>query len=287
MSELVHIDGVPRPKPSPAEVSRIALNLTLVCTLGAFVLGGVYLGTERVAAAARLTTERRALDELLGLAPGAPLLVVEQSLDAAHDEVVYQAGAWGAAGSARREQAYGLDGTPRPPVVSGASPRTLTPLGRLFVAGSPAAPTGFVLEGSARGYKNRIRFFVALDATFALRAVRVLEHEEDPGLGAEVATAAFLAQYTGRDSAGVARLEVTRDPLPEDWRAALAERAHVAPDAWRTQHAALIAREATQPVHAVTGATISSRAITDGVRVTVEHFRRRWALVRPWLEGTS
>ena len=56
---------------------------------------------------------------------------------------------------------------------------------------------------------------------------------------------------------------------------------------WRTQQSALIARENQHPIYAVTGATISSRAVTDGVRVTVEHFRRRWALIGPELGGAS
>ncbi len=285
MSELVHIDGVPRPRPSPAEVARIAFNLTVVCLLGGVVLGGVYLGTERIAAAGRLAGERRALGELLSLQDGEPLLVVEQSLDAAHDAVVYRASTWGDEHAPAREQSFALDGTAR--AATPGEARTLTPLGRMFVAGTPAAPRGFVLEGESRGYKNRIRFFVALDAQFTVCGVRVLEHEEDPGLGAEVATRAFLGQYLGRDSASVAKLDVTRDPLPEDWRTALAALATTEPGPWRQAHAELVARESAQPVHAVTGATISSRALTTGVKRTIEHFRRRWALVRPWLEGTS
>jgi electron transport complex protein RnfG len=285
MNELVHIEGVPRPKPAPAEVAKIALNLTLVCLLGGIMLGGVYLGTERIAAAGRLATERRALSEMLSLKDGDPLLVVEQSLDAAHDAVVYRASAWGGEQGAVREQVFSLAGVPQKS--DPGLTRTLKPLGRLFVAGSPAAPSGFVLEGESRGYKNRIRFFVALDASFTLCGVRVLEHEEDPGLGAEVATRWFTGQYLGRDGKRIETLDVTRDPLPEDWRVALATLSTTAPDAWRKQNAALIAREAGQPVHAVTGATISSRALTNGVKQTVEHFRRRWALVRPWLEASS
>lgn len=287
MSDLVHIDGVPRPRPSAAQVLRIALNLTAVCLLGGVVLGGVYMGTARIAAAGRLAGERRALGELLSLKDGDPLLVVEQSLDAEHDVVVYSASVWGDQKAVPRTREYSLDGVAREPVAGTAGARTLTPLGRMFVAGSPAAPRGFVLEGESRGYKNRIRFFVALDATFTICGVRVLEHEEDPGLGAEVATRAFLGQYLGRDSKRVAALDVTRDPLPEDWRVALAGLTTTTPEAWRKQNAVLIVRETALPVHAVTGATISSRALTNGVRLAVEHFQRRWALVQPWLEGAS
>lgn len=285
MSELVHIDGVPRQAPSPAEVMRIAINLTVVCLLGGLVLGGVYLGTERIAAAGRLAGERRALGELLNLRSGEPLLVVVQALDAAHDAVVYRAFTWGDKHALAREQVFSLGGEPLPSTPGMA--RTLTPLGRMFVAGTPATPRGFVLEGESRGYKNRIRFFVALDAAFTVCGVRVLEHEEDPGLGAEIATRAFLGQYLGRDSASIAKLDVTRDPLPEDWRVALASLSASTPDAWRASNATLIQRETAQPVHAVTGATISSRALTTGVTRTIEHFRRRWALVRPWLESGS
>ena len=75
--------------------------------------------------------------------------------------------------------------------------------------------------------------------------------------------------------------------MPEDWRAALGGLATEPATAWRAKHADLIAREAGQPIYAVTGATISSRALTRGVRSTVEHFRRRWALLAPQLGGQS
>lgn len=117
--------------------------------------------------------------------------------------------------------------------------------------------------------------------------MRVLEHEEDPGLGAEVATPAFQGQFLGRAAAGLAALAVTRDPMPEDWRAALATLARTPVERWREYHAALLAREQARPIYAVTGATISSRALTDGVRETVDHFQRRWALLGPYLGGGS
>ncbi len=143
----------------------------------------------------------------------------------------------------------------------------LVPLGRMFVAKRAGIPAGFVVEGESRGFKKRIRLFVALRPDFSIADMRVIEHEEDPGLGAEVATPWFRGQFTGRTAAEVAKLDVTKDPMPEDWRAAL------------------LARERAKPIYAVTGATISSRAVTDGVRATVDHFRRRWALLEPHLGG--
>jgi electron transport complex protein RnfG len=185
---------------------------------------------------------------------------------------------------------YALDGTllASGPAPAGLEePRSLERLGRIFAATRDGRPAGFVVEGQSRGYKNVIRFFVALDSSFSIAGVRVVEHEEDPGLGAESATRWFQGQYVGRGPEAARALDVTRDPMPEDWRGALErlERQRVAQ--WRVEHAALIARESSKPIYAVTGATISSRALTDGVRATVDHFRRRWTLIAPQLGDAS
>jgi electron transport complex protein RnfG len=115
--------------------------------------------------------------------------------------------------------------------------------------------------------------------------VRVVEHEEDPGLGAEVATPLFESQFLGRTADEVAGLTVSRDPMPEDWHAALLRLERTPVPEWRLRERALLERERGRPIYAVTGATISSRALTDGVRATVDHFRRRWALLAPQFEG--
>lgn len=286
MSELVHIDGAPRPKSDPREVVRIAVNLVAVCAVSGVVLGGAFLGTERVARAARLDGERRAISGMLALPAGARVLELSQYLVPARGEVVYVAGEYGNESAQPRRIVFSLAGE-RLPGAPAAPVKELTPLGRTFVASVNGSLTGFVVEGESRGYKKRIRFFVALDSAFVVRGVRVVEHEEDPGLGAEVATPWFQAQYVGRDADQVAALDVTKDPMPEDWRAALDALAGEGTDAWRTKHAPLLEREHARPVYAVTGATISSRALTRGVRTAVDHFRRRWALVAPHLGEPS
>jgi electron transport complex protein RnfG len=154
----------------------------------------------------------------------------------------------------------------------------------MFVARRAGRLVGFVVESTTRGYKNRIRFMVGIAPDFTIAGVRVLEHEEDPGLGAEVATPEFQGQFIGRSEAG---LDVTRDPMPEDWRVALAELRRMPPAAWRERHADRIGRERLRPVYAVTGATISSRALTEGVREALDHFRQRWTLIEPHLGGAS
>ena len=276
------------------EVIRITASMTVACAAGAAILGAVYVATDRYQRAAQLADERGTIVELLGLGPGAEVTEVRQSLDPgvagqpATRAVIYEARPLGDHGAPRRF-AFSLDGVPVP--VAGAAgaraQRAPEPLGHLFVARQGGREAGFVVEGMAQGYKNPIRFLVALTPAFEIAGVRVVEHQEDPGLGAEVARRGFEDQFVGRTADDVARLDVTRDPMPEDWHAALLQLERTPPPAWRAAHAALLERERGRPIYAVTGATISSRALTGGVRATIDHFRRRWALIQPQLEGGS
>jgi electron transport complex protein RnfG len=268
---------------TPREIGRMVASLTAACAIGAAVLGGVYVVTDRYQAAAGLRTEREAITQLLALDSGATIEEIEQFISPARSQVVYAAHAFGGGGAGER-LTFSLDGRLVGREAAGEhSPENvderLVPLGKLYVARAGGAPAGFVVEGVSRGYKNRIRYLVALTPAFEIAGVRVVEHEEDPGLGAEVATRAFQGQFVGRAAAALGTLDVTRDPMPEDWRAALAQLTRTSAAEWRAAHADLVAREGARPIYAVTGATISSRALTDGVRTTVERFRRRWELL--------
>lgn len=274
------------------ELVRITLSLTVVCAVGAAVLGGIYVGTERYRLAAARTTERAALVDLLGLGPADRVLAIRQEFAPAERQVHYHATPL--EGGETTHLVFTLDGAlaareVMPAAVEGApaeaGPEGRVPLGRLFVGLRDDRPFAFTLEGEAPGYKTRIRFLIALDDSFVVRGLRVIEHAEDPGLGAEIATAWFGGQYLGRDAATFEAIDVTRDPMPEDWSDALAQLERTPREAWTQAHGDLVAREGTRPIYAVTGATISSRALTDGARATVSHFRRRWALLAPHLGG--
>lgn len=269
------------------EILRIAWSMTIACIAGSAVLGVVFVATERYAEAARAQGERRAITELLGLDSTATVTEIRQYLSLEPRAVVYRAG--GEDGGV--ELRFSLDGDlierRALATAAGADADGLEPLGRIFVAEMQGAPAGFVIEGESRGYKNVIRFFVGLERDFDVAGVRVVEHEEDPGLGAEVATSWFQGQYVGRPAEALEDLEVTKDPMPEDWRAALDQRARMSGAEWESAWGPLAARMREGPIHAVSGATISSEALTRGVRTTVDHFRRRWALIAPHLGGAS
>ena len=267
------------------EVGRMVASLTAACALGAAVLGGIYVATDRYQKAASLRTERQAITQLLSLDAGAAIEEIEMSLDAERSQVVYAAHAFGEGDEAGERLTFSLDGQlvaregPGVHEAGGGARKGMVPLGKVYVARIGGALAGFVGEGTTRGYKNKIRYLVALTPAFEIAGVRVVEHEEDPGLGAEVATRAFEGQFIARSADAAAALGVTRDPMPEDWRSALAQLTRTPVGEWRAAHTDLIAREGARPIYAVTGATISSRALTDGVRTTVERFRRRWELL--------
>ena len=264
---------------SRGETFRITLSMAVACALGAGVLGVLYMATDRYQRAAAIAQERRAIAELLGLDARALVTEIREFLAPDRREVIYRVGESGSG----RDLVFTLEGVPTTDSASVAREK-LQPLERMFVARRAGRLVGFVVESTTRGYKNHIRFMVGIAPDFTIAGVRVLEHEEDPGLGAEVATPEFQGQFIGRSESG---LDVTRDPMPEDWRTALAELRRMPPAAWSQRHADRIGRERMRPVYAVTGATISSRALTEGVREALEHFRRRWALIAPHLGGAS
>lgn len=271
------------------EVLRITMSMTVVCIAGALILGGVFVATDRYQTAAREAGERSAIVDLLGLGDDARVSTVEQFLAREQRSVVYRQRK--PEGADALQLVFALDGTllVRETIDADAAEASdgLEALGRLFVASEHGEPAGFVIEGEARGYKNTIRFFVGLNASFEITGVKVIEHEEDPGLGAEIATGWFQGQYVGRAAADLPRLDVTRDPMPEDWRAALHQRDRMPPATWAQQYESLAKREREEPIYAVTGATISSRALTDGVRSAVGHFRKRWDLIAPHMEDPA
>ncbi|MGQ9778964.1 MAG: RnfABCDGE type electron transport complex subunit G [Bacillota bacterium] len=101
-------------------------------------------------------------------------------------------------------------------------------------AASDGSPAGLVVTVTPRGYGGPIELMVGLRRDGTLAAVRVLAQSETPGLGSKVAEEDFLRGFRG---------------------AKAGERLAVNKDGGR--------------INAVAGATISSRAVTQGVNVAL------------------
>ena len=91
----------------------------------------------------------------------------------------------------------------------------------------PAVGYAFMTNG--KGYGGKIGILVGLEIDRTLRGIRIIAHQETPGLGSKITKTDFLGQFAG----------LVPDQL-------------------------LLARDGGA-VDAITGATISSRAVAEGV----------------------
>ncbi len=92
---------------------------------------------------------------------------------------------------------------------------------------------GYIVEGFGKGYSSYIHVLASVDKNFIVQKISVLGHGETPGLGDEIEKDYFLNQFKGKSA----------------------------------DNLVIIKGETPDKIQAITGATISSRAVTeDGVK---------------------
>lgn len=138
-----------------------------------------------------------------------------------------------------------------------------------IVATNNGKRVAYLLGGKFPGFKTFINVMLALDQNYTMLGLEVLENEEDPGLGAEIEKDYFKNQFKGRTFDVLKRLQVVKEPLPDHYRQALEGRLADA-DASR-----ITEQFKDKNIHALTGATISSRMLTDGIKGMVGKFAYR------------
>jgi Na+-translocating ferredoxin:NAD+ oxidoreductase subunit G len=110
---------------------------------------------------------------------------------------------------------------------------------------------GYVFKSTPTGFSGVIEVVTGITIDGTITGVRIGNHQETPGLGAKAKDAAFYSQYAGKLSSmpiGISKSE----PSGND-------------------------------IQAITGATISSVAVTGGVNASVEAFN--WILEKGGLEN--
>lgn len=130
----------------------------------------------------------------------------------------------------------------------------------------------YLLPGEFQGFKTFIKAMLALNPSFKVLGVDILESEEDPGLGGEIIRPYFKNQFRGKSYKKLMELQVVKQPLPEEYREILEKTSdHLTiQDIEKMQE-----KWANQDIYAITGATISSRAVTDGVKGMAGRFVHR------------
>lgn len=100
--------------------------------------------------------------------------------------------------------------------------------------------SGYIIQTFGKGYSSYINILVATDKDLTVQKIEILSHAETPGLGDEIEKDSFKNQFKGKD--------------PE--------------------HIKLVKAETTEYIQAITGVTISSRAVTeDGVKRALEYLK--------------
>lgn len=112
-----------------------------------------------------------------------------------------------------------------------------------FIAKKGGEEIGYVVEGFGKGYSSYINVYVAVDRNFVVKKISILSHKETPGLGDEIEKDYFLNRFADK----------------------------------RVDNLVVIKAETEDKIEAITGATISSRAVAEdgvknGVKMLIEKF---------------
>ena len=100
---------------------------------------------------------------------------------------------------------------------------------KYFEAKKNGETVGYVVQSFGKGYSSYINTFVAVDKNFIVQKINILGHGETPGLGDEIETDSFKDQFTGKD----------------------------------IDHLKVLKTETTEYIQAISGATISTRAVSE------------------------
>jgi electron transport complex protein RnfG len=132
--------------------------------------------------------------------------------------------------------------------------------------GTGGEVAGYALAAERQGYQSLLKVLVGIDPAGTIQGIKVVEQTETPGLGARVDEVEARGTLWGR-IAGVFRGEKAKEEQPaQPW--------------FQAQYKGLTPAELKllrpgqdgKGIHALTGATITSRACTDAVRDSIGLF---------------
>lgn len=127
----------------------------------------------------------------------------------------------------------------------------------------------YLIGGKFQGFKTFVHVMLAVDTDFTLVGLEILEHEEDPGLGAEIEQDYFKNQFKGKPLEALKTVDVVKAPLPLDYYQALTGKLD-AEDILKFRE-----QYKDKDIYALTGATISTKAVSNGVKGIVMKFAYR------------
>ena len=280
------------------EIVKIVLSLTAVCVAAALILGAVFAKTDRLRKVNEEKLREETIQSLLGYGPGVKKPADLKIFDVHRYVITDEKGATVLGyllplkekGFALAE--IDLSGKPGNMIPVNAQPAQLAERSSRDAAIKAALPKGskatyaetvsiadlgdkrlgYVISGVTQGFKTFIKLMVSLNPEFTVTGVAITESEEDPGLGAEIQQKSFKNQFVGKTVEILKNLKVIKEPLPIDYLDVLEPAKAKKLGLTQDQIREMKQKHAKDDIYALTGATISSRALTNGVKDTVRKF---------------
>lgn len=150
---------------------------------------------------------------------------------------------------------------------------------QVMVVTEDGSRQAYLLSGKFPGYKTNISIILALDPAYSIIGFEVMEHEEDPGLGAEIEQDYFKNQFKHKPLEKIKQLQVVKEPLPDEYYNALEGKLELA------AAEQIMLQYSDNDIYAITGSTISSDAVTSGIRGMTKKFAYRLDTLEKVLEA--
>jgi Na+-translocating ferredoxin:NAD+ oxidoreductase subunit G len=143
----------------------------------------------------------------------------------------------------------------------------------------------YLIPGEFPGFKTFIKVMLALDPSYTIKGIDILEQEEDPGLGGEIVEDYFKNQFMGKQFKTMKTLKVIKKPLPKKYRQYLEREKQEKGMFSRKQLEKIRKNYEDADIYALTGATITSRDFTSGIRNMVKKFAYRTKMLDQVIAG--
>ncbi len=283
------------------DIATIVFRLTLTCLVAGLIMGGCFIVTNKAKQHNQQVNEQKVMLSLLGYSAAKPApaslalhpvyryLVSEKEVQA----LGYLVPVAGGAPDAFAFVTLDLDGKflhrfdlqLAPEKVEQAKERqqavqvavgpgkSIKYADQTIIVTDNGKRQAYLLPGEFQGFKTFVKVMLAIDPGFTVLGLEIMEHEEDPGLGGEIVQDYFKQQFRGKPYEALKKLGVVKQPLPDEYRTALeaGKSGSLGPE----EVARIQAQYQDHDIYALTGATISSRAVTNGVKTIVKKFAYR------------
>jgi Na+-translocating ferredoxin:NAD+ oxidoreductase subunit G len=287
------------------EILKITASLTAVCVAAALILGMVFAKTEHARKEIEEGLKEQTIQSLLGFGEGKkppadlkiyPIYRYVVKDDKGQTVLAYLLplkdkgqvfaeidleGKPGKVYPVAGDAVALADQAARDNAIQAAVPKgtVITYAQTLYIANLGDKRLGYVIPGVTQGFKTFIQLMVSLDPKFTVTGIEIVKSEEDPGLGDEIKQEFFKNQFDGKTVDILKGLKVVKEPLPEDYLPALDPAKAKAAGLTEDKVKQIKEKHLKDDIYALTGATISSRAVVNGVRDTAIKFVYRLGIL--------